>query len=40
MIEAFRKIWKFAGSEVGNINKSVAVSVVNALLQMCQVGAI
>ncbi len=40
MIEAFRKIWKFAGEEVGNINKSVAVSVVNALLQMCQVGAI
>ena len=40
MIEAFRKIWKFAGNEVGNINKSVAVGVVNALLQMCQVGAI
>ncbi len=40
MIEAFRKIWKFAGEEAGNINKSVAVSVVNALLQMCQVGAI
>ena len=40
MIEAFRKIWKFAGNEVGNINKSVVVSVVNALLQMCQVGAI
>ncbi len=40
MIEAFRKIWKFAGEEVGNINKSVAVSVCNALLQMCQVGAI
>ncbi len=40
MIEAFRKIWKFSGKEVGNINKSVAVSVLNALLQMCQVGAI
>ena len=40
MIEAFRKIWKFAGNETGNINKSVAVSVLNALLQMCQVGAI
>ena len=40
MIEAFRKIWKFSGSEVGNINRSVAVSVLNALLQMCQVGAI
>ena len=40
MIEAFRKIWKFAGNEAGNINKSVAVGVVNALLQMCQVAAI
>ena len=40
MIEAFRKIWQFAGKERGNINKSVAVSIVNALLQMCQVGAI
>ena len=40
MIEAFRKIWKFSGSEVGNINKSVAVSILNALLQMAQVGAI
>lgn len=40
MLETFRKIWDFAGEERGNINKSVAVSVVNALLQMCQVGAI
>ena len=40
MIETFRKIWSFAGEEVGNINRSVVVSVVNALLQMCQVGAI
>ncbi len=40
MIEAFRKIWQFSGKERGNINKSVGVSVVNALLQMCQVGAI
>ena len=40
MIEAFRKIWNFSGKEVGNINKSVVVSIVNALLQMCQVGAI
>ena len=40
MIEAFRKIWKFSGKEVGNINKSVAVSVLNALLKMCEVGAI
>ena len=40
MIEAFRKIWQFSGKERGNINKSVVVSVVNALLQMCQVGVI
>ena len=40
MIEAFRKIWNFAGKERGNINCSVMVGVVNALLQMCQVGAI
>ena len=40
MIEAFRKIWQFSGKERGNINRSVVVSVVNALLQMCQVGAI
>ena len=40
MIEAFRKIWKFSGKEVGNINKSVAVGVLNALLKMCEVGAI
>lgn len=40
MIEAFRKIWKFAGNETGNINKSVAVSILNAFLQMAQVAAI
>lgn len=40
MIEAFRKIWNFSGTERGSINKSVAVSICNALLQMCQVGAI
>jgi len=40
MMEAFRKIWRFSGKESANINKSVAVGVLNALLQMCQVGAI
>ncbi len=40
MIEAFRKIWRFAGNEKKNINKSVAVGFLNAVLQMCQVGAI
>ena len=40
MIETFRKIWAFAGEERKNINKSVAVSFVNAVLQMFQIGAI
>ena len=40
MIEAFRKIWQFAGNETKNINKSVAVGFLNAVLQMFQVAAI
>ena len=40
MIEAFRKIWRFAGNERKNINKSVAVDFLNAVLQMFQVAAI
>ena len=40
MIEAFKKIWQFAGAERKNINKSVAVSFLSAVLQMFQVGAI
>ena len=40
MIEIFRKIWRFAGDERKNINRSVAVSFVNAALQMFQIGAI
>ena len=40
MIEAFRKIWHFAGKERKNINKSVAVGFLNAVLQMFQVAAI
>ena len=40
MMEAFRKIWKFAGNETKNINKSVAVGFLNAVLQMFQVAAI
>lgn len=40
MIEAFRKIWHFAGNETKNINKSVAVGFLNAVLQMFQVAAI
>ena len=40
MIEAFRKIWRFAGNERKNINKSVAVDFLNAVVQMFQVAAI
>ena len=40
MIAAFKKIWQFAGKETANINKSVAVSFLSAVLQMFQVGAI
>ncbi len=40
MIEAFRKIWRFAGDERKNINRSVAVGFLNAVLQMFQVAAI
>ena len=40
MIQAFRKIWRFAGKETANINKSVAVGFLNAVLQMFQVAAI
>lgn len=40
MIEAFRKIRHFAGNETKNINKSVAVDFLNAVLQMFQVAAI
>ena len=40
MIETFKKIWLFAGEERKNIDRSVAVSFVNAVLQMLQIGAI
>ncbi len=40
MIEAFCKIWHFAGNETKNINKSVAVDFLNAVLQMFRVAAI
>lgn len=40
MIEAFKKIWNFSGGEGKNINKSVAVGFLNALLQMFQAAAI
>ncbi len=40
MIEAFRKIWRFAGNERKNINRSVAVGFLTAVFQMFQVAAI
>ena len=40
MIETLKKIWQFAGDERANINKSVWVSFLSAVLQMFQVGAI
>lgn len=40
MISTFKKIWQFAGNEKGNINKSVAVSFLNAVFHMLEVSAI
>ena len=40
MIKTFKKIWQFAGNERKNINRSVVVSFLNAVLQMFQIGAI
>ena len=40
MIETFKKIWQFAGEEKKNINQSVWISFLSAILQMFQVGAI
>ena len=35
-----QKIWEFSGEERGNINKSVAVSFLNAVFHMFEIGAI
>ncbi len=40
MIGTFRKIWNFSDKERGNINKSVAVSFLNAIFRMFEVSAI
>lgn len=40
MIEAFRKIWRFAGEERANINKSAAIKFLNAVFHMLEVSAI
>ena len=40
MIGTFKKIWEFSGEERGNINKSVAISFLNAVFHMFEIGAI
>ena len=40
MLNALRSIWRFAGKERANINKSLAVGFLYALFHMLQVGAI
>lgn len=40
MIEAFKKIWRFAGEERANINKSTAIKFLNAVFHMLEVSAV
>lgn len=40
MIEVFKKIWQFAGTEQSNIKKSVVIGFIYAIFHMFQVGAI
>lgn len=40
MVEAFRKIWRFAGEERANINRSAAIKFLNAVFHMLEVSAI
>ncbi|WP_300276997.1 ABC transporter ATP-binding protein [Peptacetobacter sp.] len=40
MINAFKKIWQFAGDESKNINKSIALRFLYAIFNMFQIGAI
>lgn len=40
MIEALKKIWQFAGEERKNINRSVAISFLNAVFHMFEIWAI
>lgn len=40
MREAFRKIWRFAGEERANINKSAAIKFLNAVFHMLEVSAV
>ncbi len=40
MIETLKKIWQFAGIERKNINKSIFLGFINAILRMCEIIAI
>lgn len=40
MIEALRQIWRFAGAERNNINKSVVLCFLNAVVHMAEIAAI
>ncbi len=40
MIEALRQIWRFAGAERNNINKSVVMCFFNAVVHMAEIAAI
>lgn len=40
MLNALKKIWRFAGEERANINKSIAVGFLYAVFHMFQIGAI
>ena len=40
MIEAFRKIWQFAGAERGNINRSIWAGFLSAVFHMFEIIAI
>lgn len=40
MIQVFKKIWRFSGSEKGKIRKSVILGLINAIFHAVQFGAI
>lgn len=40
MLETFQKIWKFAGDERDNINKSIVFCFINAVFGMFEIAAV
>ena len=40
MLETFQKIWKFAGDECDNINKSIVFCFINAVFGMFEIAAV